>query len=268
MPHPLHHAALLLTLAGCAHPDATPHQDRVHYQAGVSEGAPGDRLAHCRAIQEQALQGDCYAALAQDGEDIEGGDLCGELPASLWRDECFFTAAERARATQDHDRAATLCMEAGRFLNDCSIHLWRGELRTALHPGGMRTLFEDRRSIDRIHDRWATLFADRARFDATFWEHCYQIAFERADFLPAGACDAMPATEQEACLAAAAQTYRRWLQQALDDPSHKRLLCDQPTGDLRPSAVGPALGLPGVPDGPAMVAVLQAFRDARCAGGD
>ncbi len=246
---------------------AQDQQDRVRYQAGIASGAPLLRLDQCRAVQDVTLRGDCLTALAPLAGEIEGlsaEDLCSEVQEESWRDECFFVAAEQAKQEEDLARAAQLCGRAGRFARDCSNHMWQQELRATIFPGGVRTLVQRHDQVQAIHDRWEQAFTEQGDFDKRFWEHCYQVAFERAPFLDIRGCEFVPEAEQEICLHSAETTYRAWLNQALDQGGAKAEFCALAPPSLLPSQVAPVLQTTTVPNHPRLTLVLLDFHAARC----
>ena len=272
-PHtPVRSCLLPALIAACGgdgdRPVAIEQADRTHYQDGVTRGNPQDRLEHCRAIDEPVLRSDCLTALAPRAAALEAltvVELCDEIEVADWRDECFFVAAERARMVEDPAGAAALCGQAGRFSRDCSNHLWQRELRDTLHPGGVQNLVEHHEQAQAIHDHWASAFTQQVDFDTRFWEHCYQVAFERTQFLDIRACERVPALEQETCQTSAETTYRAWLNQALDRRGGRKEELWQTDGaTLLPSQATILLETARTPDHPRLIAVLRDFHTARC----
>jgi hypothetical protein len=258
----------LLIGAGCTAEPQDPRRDRELYLAGLGPGSLELRREACRAIGDEELAGDCWVALVPAVEDEDAAGVrahCRQLPASPWRDECFFAAAELARAALDYEGAAELCIAAGDFEDDCSVHLWQRELRSVLHPGGMQTLLARHDKAEGVHDRWAARFERREIFTQRFWEHCYQVAFEGAEQLDMTLCEAMPEPERPPCAEAAAQTFRFWLQQSLLQPDNKRILCSPGLDEAEIEALATALGMAPVVEHPRLARVLQDFRTERCA---
>ncbi len=260
---------LLVLLAACdgASTPTTGQADRAHYQAGLTRGDPQQRLEHCRAITDETLRSDCLTALAgrtAQLQDLDADVLCGEIQLVSWREECFFVAAEQARANKDLEGAASLCTKAGRFERDCSNHLWQRELRQAIHPGGIAILVERHDDVQAIHDRWAEAFGGSESFDKRFWEHCFQVAFERSVHIDMGACERVPETERETCLMSAETTYRGWLNEAMKVPANKIALCEADPSTLQPSGTATLLGTGSAPDHARLLDVLQRFQAIRC----
>jgi len=266
---PLNGLLLLTLLTACAGDSATadPQADRAHYQAGLTRGDTQQRLEHCRAVIDETLRSDCLTALAgrtAQLTDLDADVLCGEIQLESWRDECFFMAAEQARANNDLGGAATLCAKAGRFVRDCSNHLWQRELRQAIHPGGIAILVERHDDVQAIRDRWSEAFEGAEDFEKRFWEHCFQVAFERSRHIDIDACDRVPEAERETCLMSAETTYRGWLNEAMTAPESKTRLCATDRSTLQPSLSATLLQTGSAPDHPRLLDVLQRFHDTRC----
>ncbi len=255
---------LPLLLAACEQQGGS--DDRAQYLAGLEATDPLQGLEHCRAIADPALRGDCVTALqpamaARPG--LDPATPCREIDDPTWRDECFFGAAEQAGAAGARARAAELCREAGVFSRDCANHLWQEELRAAIHPGGLRTLVEHHEQVSAIHDRWREAFGEDESFAGQFWEHCYQVAFERAEQLEPALCERVP--EPATCLEAARTTYRARLHEALRAPGAKGLLCGFRDEPLLPSTRLATQHAP--PDHPALIEELRQLHQSRCPQG-
>lgn len=115
---------LLLTLAGCGSDDAAA--DRRRYVAALASG-------DCAGVQTPDLRDDC--ALAAAGHAAEPGTsaearhaaVCGAVSADAARDECAFLVAERYRAP-------SLCRQAGRYADDCALHVVSAAFAVAKAP--------------------------------------------------------------------------------------------------------------------------------------
>lgn len=124
---------MILALAlGCAGPPPVDADARAAYLALVAapSGDPAVDLARCRGLPDADLAGDCalVAALAADPV------ACGAIDAGVWRDECWFQAAEIAQRAGDVARAVDRCGRAGRFGPECTYHLWRQAAKVAQDP--------------------------------------------------------------------------------------------------------------------------------------
>jgi len=92
-------------------------------------GDPAGAREHCAPLSDVDLRADCLtAAVERLGADPHAAALCAEIPAGPHRDECNF---QRAEASRD----AAACADAGRFEQDCRMHLWTRTLLTRVTPG-------------------------------------------------------------------------------------------------------------------------------------
>lgn len=116
----------LLTLAACAS-STDGAADRARYVAALGTG-------DCASVQTPALRDDC--ALAQAGRKDAGGPdaaearyaaVCGPVLADAARDECAFLVAER-------HHAPALCRRAGRYRDDCALHVLSAAFASAAQP--------------------------------------------------------------------------------------------------------------------------------------
>ena len=85
----------------------------------------------CATIRSPGILADCITAAAEAlaGTDPEGASrLCASVPPGTGRDECSFQVAE-------HSGEPDRCSEAGRFVEDCRMHLWSRTLASAVPRG-------------------------------------------------------------------------------------------------------------------------------------
>lgn len=107
-----------------------PLGDARAYPAALAEIArdPAGAARACRPVQDPALRADCVTAGAEALAPTDAAAawaLCEGLPEGQGRDECAFQVAEGAR-----DPAR--CPAAGRFAEDCRMHLWSREIQGLL----------------------------------------------------------------------------------------------------------------------------------------
>lgn len=120
---------MLVALNGCA----GSADDTRAYPAALEQvaRAPGRAVELCASVRRVELRDDCILAgvEALASEDPSGASaLCARVEGEVSRDECAFQVAERSG---DPKR----CADAGRFVDDCRMHLWSRDLRGRLKPG-------------------------------------------------------------------------------------------------------------------------------------
>ncbi len=259
----------LLVLGGCADQHEHGDEDRQHYAAGVGGTSPEERLAHCQAIEDPALRGDCLSLLATAVDQLASHtatELCESIASSPWKEECFFLAAEQARSDGAFEQAAKHCLRAGPFLEDCSVHLWQDQLRAALLPGGLESLLEHPEKVIAIHDRWSERLQLGEDFDRRFWDRCFQVALERQPSVDILACERMRPTWQEPCMRAAVQSYRARLQRALGMGGLHDEFCALSADELSTTSVARIRAMPAAPEHPRLTKLLALTQAHRCKG--
>ena len=123
---------LPLLIACAADPPVDAAADGAAYGAALSavDAQPQRAAELCAAVRSPALRGDCVTAgaeaLARDDADA-AATLCAGLADGTPRDECGFQVAERSGD-------AARCADAGRFAEDCRMHVWSRSLAEQLPP--------------------------------------------------------------------------------------------------------------------------------------
>ena len=86
---------------------------------------PHRSLRLCRRLEQQDLRDHCLVAVVESGALAhQAAYLCLEITTELWRDECWFVAAEGAVQAAQHPQALERCRRAGRFSKRCVSHIW------------------------------------------------------------------------------------------------------------------------------------------------
>lgn len=195
---------MLILLLACSSPvdDVRAYPDAL---AAVARD-PRRAAALCAPVARADLEADCVLAGAEQlaGEDpAAAAALCEELPAGVARDECGFQVAEKSG-----DPAR--CAAAGRFADDCRLHLWSRDLRGLLKPG------EGPGDVEaRLEGALATygLAAD----DPRPWSALYRELLARRSPLDRASCQGAPRPEQrEACARTGRALYDDRLNMARD----------------------------------------------------
>ena len=128
---------ILALVLGCA-PPRVDADARATY-VGLVSSPTGDvaaDLARCAALPDPALAGDCALVVAVAAEP----PACAQVPLALWRDECWFQAAEAANRAGDPAGAVDRCGRAGAFAAECTYHLWRQASKVASDPDPLAAL--------------------------------------------------------------------------------------------------------------------------------
>ncbi len=104
---------LLALLLACR----TPADHEVYTQALHADREHAWDL--CSRITDVTLRGDCQADIA--GRDLRFED-CGAIEAQVWRDECWFEAAEAQSRSGDMSGALGACQRSG-YAHECQDHV-------------------------------------------------------------------------------------------------------------------------------------------------
>jgi hypothetical protein len=189
-------------------PDAQLH-------AAVLEAPPASvELDDCADIRSEDLRGECqlYWAFNLGGQlKLEPGTRCAELEG-VWRDECFFLAAEQVRRRRSDPQAAgRLCAQAGRFGNDCGQHLWQTPVaQIAGRHARSLDLEGALKQATPVYCEWDPVLGEGTDFRSRFWSKLYGGILERHAEVDLGHCDRL---EDEAhalaCTEAAELLYLR-----------------------------------------------------------
>ena len=115
--------------------------------------------------QESSLAGACVLD-ALMVRDRVGFETCGSVHSGIWREECWFLAAEKSRAELSVRYQA--CDRSGRFVRDCCYHLWQQEL-LALKPGS-ESSSDAMRSVRKLFEKHRPYaMARNPQFETRFW---------------------------------------------------------------------------------------------------
>lgn len=119
----------LLLLLACGRLPA----DAVAYPQALAAVAarPAQTLARCAPVSSETLRADCVISGAERlavADANAAAALCGALPEGASRDECAFQVAEKSGSP-------ARCAAAGRFADDCRLHLWSQDLPKLLPAG-------------------------------------------------------------------------------------------------------------------------------------
>ncbi len=228
----------MFALAGCEPTTTEPgiHEQMENYQAALSEepGPPEPRIQACLELVDPDLAGDCALKAARRAIRHGHGnapELCPLLPEGLWRAECWFEAAELAGKRSAPD-AIVLCDQAAPFVQDCRQHLWQGELKRLVDETGPSGFGGQLARAQAMHDAWEALLGEGDEFEFRFWRRYYQAGLGGMFPLDLAVCEPLPALQRERCLEAGVASWTERLEQALDKPKSRNLICSTPPQEL------------------------------------
>lgn len=190
-------------------------------------GSTEDRIANCLELGDPELAGDCahavvhWAVTRSDGDPIV---LCPQVPAGLWRAECWFEAAE-ATKRKSKQRALELCDRADPFRDDCQQHLWQGQLKAMVDRSGPHGFAQQLAPAQALHDTWAALLPDNPDHSLRFWRRFYQAGLGGMIPLDLAVCEHLPDIHRERCLEAGVAGWLEHLEQANLDPKKNAVIC-------------------------------------------
>lgn len=128
-------------------------------------------MQDCGAILGANLRGDCMFTIARRGTIVNAAVWCPQVEPGIWRDECWFVAAESAAMRGEFDAARQQCMEAGVFAEQCRIHVFQllvfEEVQPTFstdraaaeeHYAGLLASWEVRRAAPALQRMWRDWF--------------------------------------------------------------------------------------------------------------
>ena len=219
-------------------------------------------LARCGALTDPGLAGDCalyVVGLALHRPAPPAESLCPRVPAGAWQDECWFLAAEE-RAERGRDQsAASLCLRAGSFKEDCAQHLWQTPVHDLAARHGPAGFLAALPEAQRLYDRWAPMLEAETDLADRFWQRFYENGFEARRGVDLRHCLPLPPPHLQRCQAAGLAYFGRELGPMLDRAGAMEAFCALPQADA--NAVG--AWFPNAPE-PALDAVIQERKRALC----
>ena len=219
---------LILALLGC---DAGPTDNQIHAKVLAAPLAEVE-VIDCKGIDDAELRGECqlYAAFtvgSQRDEDLDA--RCAEVEG-VWRDECYFLAAEDLRRRKrDLAGSGALCKKSGRFVDDCSQHLWQSPVKVIVdrHLRSL-DLVAALEEATPLYCEWASILGEDSDMSTRFWQKLFGGFFEHRASLDPARCEVLEGPALEHCRAAVAQVYLRRIHML--STAEPQLLCvDDPT---------------------------------------
>lgn len=251
-------------------PDAHAYLDATRLVA-TDPFAAADRCADVGgSAGDECVAWAAGAAARTDADRALG--LCERITEPLWRDECGFLVAESTYATAGAKDAAARCAQAGRFADNCLMHVWKAHAAALVAERGLTD------AAIAYGDAYAWADGVIPRDDALaeqFWDVFFDAALVDRDGRPArpvdlGWCDALTDELAGRCRHAVPLTLQRALNRADRRPAGApgaldvAALCG-PSGGSLPERVHAATGVTYVPH-PALDDIVRRFVDRRCAG--
>ncbi|MFT5684873.1 MAG: hypothetical protein ACI8RZ_005818 [Myxococcota bacterium] len=233
---------MLIILAGCS--SGSADRDRSLYAEVLRTPVPAeDALRRCQEITDSALSGDCaLVVVAQAGDP---GALCGDVPAGMWREECWFLAAEATNRDGDALGAAALCQRSGRFALDCAQHLWQTPVHTLIHGPGADAFVEVLPKAEALYAAWLPIMGEQTDFSERFWTKFFGNGFEgQPPPIDLGWCAPLSADHQAACVSAGVAHYSREIGPSVERAGGLEAMCALQT----PGAAALSEWLAAVPD--------------------
>lgn len=189
-------------------------------------------LQACDQVRDVALHGDCQTQAV-----IKGRLDCDRVHDAMWREECWFQAADEARQRGAFDAGIAACERSGRFRDNCLFHYWQHDVMRVIQGIDWRAARKAPPQDDRaptapkhsqddlvaatadatpIYEEWqARLGADwrgdgllmhalpapeGSPFSDVFWGRFYVDLLEHTPVLDLAACDTL--AEAKVCRAA------------------------------------------------------------------
>lgn len=214
-------------LAGACGPRGETHETRVPDAVAWSRAL---QTGACDAVRDPTLRDSCLVTLVER----RGVDRCGEVADARAREDCAFRLAEKLRAPER-------CKEAGRFAEDCALHVLSNTFLVdapEARPGGPEEVAVAARIVA------SGLTAE----DPRAWTAWYRWALGRRAPLDRAACaDVAAEARRDLCRDAGRGLYEDRLRHARD------------SGALRCAATEDAPGLQHTPD-PELDALRAAYQ--------
>lgn len=250
---------------GCGGGGGGPNDaERLSQALALPPDAVEEAIALCEGIRDPGSAGACAerVVVAVDGANKTPGARCERVPDGVWREECYFQAAEIARRRGDTDEAGELCAKAGPFINDCGQHLWQSALKSIVESNDEPA--ERRERAERLYHLWEPVLGDSSDMASRFWQRFYQHQLEQDPQLSFDLCEGETGDDQVTCRKSVGQLYLGRIRAMVGSPRGPETLCA-----LGPQGVAALAAAPGlnVKPHPAFDRVLAGQVDWVCTKG-
>jgi hypothetical protein len=144
----------------------------------------------------------------------------------MWREECWFLAAEASNRSGDSLSAAALCQKSGRFALDCAQHLWQTPVHGLIHGPGAEAFAAVLPRAEALYDAWAPLMVAQTDFEERFWSKFFGNGFEgQGEPVDLGWCSPLPTARRGACDAAGVAHYAREIGPRVEQAGGLEAMC-------------------------------------------
>jgi len=229
-------------------------------------------LSRCIALEDPSLAGDCALTVALGLARPDGRDAhihCAEVPEGLWRQECHFIAAERARSSGQVKAAIKLCEQAGRFAADCAFHLWQRAMRTLAKRIVLERMAEQQPRMRNVHARWAKRVGHISEFDAIFWRKLFRAVWDGVSRVDPAICTILDPDLEAQCRLGAQIHFHHAFRASLRSEAWTAAFCagEPPAVSELPALADAFPGLGRFPDHPDHQRAVAAFHKGQCVDG-
>jgi len=234
----------VLLILGCATaPEPLPDVFAYAEAARIAPEDPERAADLCELVGGEAGQ-ECLALTAAEVamRDLAlASSLCERIPDGVWQDEGAFLVADAAVRTGHIDDAGIHCASAGRFADNCLMHVWKRHAAGCLDGGVVRLDVASDCHLPAL--AWATgvLTVDDA-LESRFWDVFFDASTGAHGGRPAtidmSRCGELAdETLRERCDNVMPFTLQRALNRAGRKPSEegavdRDILCDEEGGEL------------------------------------
>jgi hypothetical protein len=260
---------LLLSLLGCG--ERGPDADwKIYTQIVQKRPAVAEDLPRCTALADLTLAGDCALSVVLSLTEQDGTGLhmrCGKVPAGVWRAECRFIAAERARSAGKVKLAIRLCEQTDSFASDCAFHLWQRAMRTLAQRIVLQSMAEQQPKMRSLHSRWFERVGHFSGFSAIYWRKLFRAIWDGVYLIDPDICSQLDPDIEPHCLLGARIHLDHAIRASLREESWKQHFCAGTAPSVAELKHIPG-GFPELDrfgDHPAHQAVLTEFHAQACA---
>ena len=266
-------STVALGLVACTEEEVPDSDWSIYTQ--IIEKSPPDAtdIARCTSINEPSLAGDCALTVALTSakdQKLPFHSHCPQVPQGLWREECHFVAAEKARSAGEIDVAIELCEKSGRFAPDCSFHLWQRAMRTLAKRVVLDDLTAQQETMHALHARWSERVGHMSDFDSMFWRKLFRAVWDGVARVDPSICEALRPDLQIQCELGAQIHLDQAMRASLRSETWAGAFCaTELSGMAALSQLPDAFPeLERFPEHPAHLRVVKGFHHAHCTNGE